>query len=154
MNESFKSVFTEVEAFTEPNMTEAQEGFQEVLVQKQDVGRLIRSLVARKAMGPDGVSGWILMKFKDQLPVQQMRGGCHKSGRGPTQNTDPLNYRPVSLTSVISKICEILIKEKWVRYLEENGVTMDPRPFRGSLFAAPHTCRFFSQFFFSEFQQF
>ena len=33
------------------------------------------------------------------------------------KKTDPLNYRPVSLTSVVSKICEILIKEKWVRYL-------------------------------------
>ena len=39
------------------------------------------------------------------------------------KKTDPLNYRPVSLTSVVNQICEILIKEKWVRYLEENGVT-------------------------------
>ena len=28
----------------------------------------------------------------------------------------------MSLTSVVSKIAEILIKEKWVRYLEENGI--------------------------------
>ena len=34
INESFKSVFTVKEAFTEPNMTEAQEGFKEVVVQK------------------------------------------------------------------------------------------------------------------------
>ena len=38
MNESFKSVFTEEGAFIEPNMIEAQEGFKEVVVQKQDVG--------------------------------------------------------------------------------------------------------------------
>ena len=36
MNESFKSVFSEEEAFTEPNMTEAHEGFKEIVVQKQD----------------------------------------------------------------------------------------------------------------------
>ena len=42
----------------------------------------------------------------------------HKGG----EKTDPLNYRPVSLTSVVSKICEILIKGKWVRYLEDNKV--------------------------------
>ena len=38
------------------------------------------------------------------------------------KKSDPLNYKSVSLTSVVSKICEILIKEKWVRYLEDNGV--------------------------------
>ena len=67
MNESFKSVFTEEKAFTEPNMTEAQEGFKEVVVQKQDVGTLIGSLDLRKAIGPDGVSGWTLRECKDQL---------------------------------------------------------------------------------------
>ena len=34
MNVSFKSVFTVEGAFIEPNMTEVQEGFKEVVVQK------------------------------------------------------------------------------------------------------------------------
>ena len=67
MNKSLKSVFTEEEAFTEPNMTEAQEGLKEVVVQKQDVGRLMGSLDARKAMGSDGESGLTLRECKDQL---------------------------------------------------------------------------------------
>ena len=37
MNESFKQVFTEEEAFTEPSMIEAWEGLK-IMVQKQDVG--------------------------------------------------------------------------------------------------------------------
>ena len=41
-----------------------------------------------------------------------------KGGR----TTEPLNYRPVSLISVVGKLCEILITEKWVKYLEENEV--------------------------------
>ena len=57
MNESFKQVFTEEETFSEPSMIEAQEGFKEVVVQKQDVGRLMGSLDVRRAIGPDGVSG-------------------------------------------------------------------------------------------------
>ena len=36
-----KSVFSEEEAFTEPNVAEAHEGFQEDVVQKRDVGRLL-----------------------------------------------------------------------------------------------------------------
>ena len=58
MNESFKQVFTEEEAFAEPGMIEAWEGFKEVVVQKQDVDRLMGSLDVIKAIGPDGVSGW------------------------------------------------------------------------------------------------
>ena len=65
MNESFKQVFTEEEAFTEPSMIEAQEGFKEVVVQKQEVGRLMGSLDVRKAIGPDGMSGWTLRECKD-----------------------------------------------------------------------------------------
>ena len=37
MNESFKQIFTEEEAFTEPSMIEAWEGLK-IMVQKQDVG--------------------------------------------------------------------------------------------------------------------
>ena len=37
MNKSFKFVFTEDKAFTEPNMAVMHEGFQEVVVYKQDV---------------------------------------------------------------------------------------------------------------------
>ena len=64
MSESFKRVFTEEEAFTEPSMIEAREGFEEVVVQKQDVGRLMGSLDVRKAIGPDEVSGWTLRECK------------------------------------------------------------------------------------------
>ena len=41
--------------FIEPNVTEAREGFKVVVVQKQDVGKLLKSLYIRKTMGPDGV---------------------------------------------------------------------------------------------------
>ena len=40
-------------------------------------------------------------------------------------NEDPLNYRPVSLTSVVAKICEKVIKCKWTKYLEDNKVITD-----------------------------
>ena len=37
----------------------------------------------------------------------------------------PLNYRPVCLTSVVAKICERLIKDRWIKHLDENKVLMD-----------------------------
>ena len=41
------------------------------------------------------------------------------------KKTEPQNYRLVSLTSVVGKICEIVIKEKWVEYLEKNEIIND-----------------------------
>ena len=38
------------------------------------------------------------------------------------KKTEPLNYRPVSLTSAVSKICEEMIKEQWVKCREENKI--------------------------------
>ena len=120
MNESFKSVFTVEEQFIEPNTTEAEGGLKEVVVQKQDVGRLLENLDVRKAMGPDGVSGWTLKECKEQLvqPIWEVITSSIKEERVPKEwkranivpiykggkKTDPLNYSPVSLTSVVSKI--------------------------------------------------
>ena len=138
MNESFKSVFTIEGAFIEPSTTEAQEGLKEAVVQKQDVGRLLGNLNVRKAMEPDGVSGWTLKECQEQLiqPIWELITSSIEEGRVPQEwkranivpiykggkMTDPVNYRPVSLTSVVSKLCEIFIKEKWVRFLEDSRV--------------------------------
>ena len=35
---------------------------------------------------------------------------------------EPLNYRPVSLTSIVSKLCEIVVKNRWVQYLEQENI--------------------------------
>lgn len=35
---------------------------------------------------------------------------------------DPLNYRSLSGTSVVAKICERIIKNKWTGHLEQNRV--------------------------------
>ena len=75
MNDSFKSVFSEEEAFPELNMTEAHEGFKDGVVQKEDVSRLLVSLDVRKAMGPDGVSGWTTHTANLGSDYQLNRGG-------------------------------------------------------------------------------
>merc|ERR1712035_176262 len=35
---------------------------------------------------------------------------------------NPLNYRLVSLTSVVGKMCERVVKDEWMRYLEGSNV--------------------------------
>ena len=41
----------------------------------------------------------------------------HKGGG----KEEPLNYRPVSLTSVVAKICEKIVKDIWLKFLEETN---------------------------------
>ena len=136
MNESFRSVFSVEMNFTEPYSEVQQRGMQEVLVQRQEIDKLLEKLDARKAMGPDGVSHWALKECREQLvePIWNVINSSLKEGKVPREwkraniipiykggkKTEPLNYRPVSLTSVVSKICEVIIKEQWVKYLEEN----------------------------------
>ena len=38
---------------------------------------------------------------------------------------EPLNYRPVSLTSIVCKICEKVINKQWTDYLEKEGMITD-----------------------------
>ena len=136
MNESFKTVFTVEEEFAEPSMEMPQTGMQEINVRKHEIGTLMEKLDVRKAMGPDGVACWMLRECKDQLlePIWEIINSSLEEGRVPKEwkranivpifkggtKTEPLNYRPVSLTSVVGKLCETVIKEKWVKYLEEN----------------------------------
>ena len=87
-----------------------------------------------KAMGPDGVSGSILKACREELvvpiydiiqyslasgtvPVEWKRADVvpiYKSGK----KEGPLNYRPVSLTSVVCKMCERVFKSQWTEFLE------------------------------------
>ena len=57
------------------------------MVQKQDVGRLMGSLDVRKAIGPDGVSGWTLRECKDQLiqPLWEVVKRSIEEGRVPQE---------------------------------------------------------------------
>ena len=56
-------------------------------MQKQDVGRLLENLDVRKAMGPDGVSGWILKECKNQLiqPIWEVITTSIEEGRVPQE---------------------------------------------------------------------
>lgn len=110
-------------------------------VTEGEVCELLKELDVRKAHGPDGVSNWVLKECRNQLVARigdlittSLQQGqvprdwkradivpIYKSGN----KEDPSNYRPVSLTSVVVKLCERIIKKRWSEYLEEKGVLAD-----------------------------
>ncbi len=113
-------------------------GLGEIQVTEEDVQKQMEGLDVRKAPGPDGVSGWILKECNQQLtwvihniiessliesrvPIEWKRANIVPIYKGGSKE-EPLNYRPVSVTSVVCKICERLMKDKTMQYLEGNEV--------------------------------
>lgn len=50
----------------------------------------------------------------------------YKEGKGEHL----MNYRPVSLTSVVAKICERAVRDKWMEYLETKDIISDSLAFK------------------------
>ena len=141
MNSSFKKVFTKELEFTRPLAIQEFRIMEDVQVTVKEVDELVKTLDGRKATGPDGVSGWILKECSNQLTdkLYIIISTSIKEGRVPHDwkranivpifkggdSQEPSNYRPVSLTSVVAKICERIIKNKWSKFLEDNEMLMN-----------------------------
>lgn len=109
---------------------------EEIMVNKEEIHKLLGELEEGKAVGPDGVSGYILKKCRDELivPIYDIIRCSVATGTVPNEwrraevvpiyksgrKDEPSNYRPISLTSVLCKICEKIIKKQWTKFLEEH----------------------------------
>ncbi len=56
-----------------------------------------------------------------RVPMDCERANIVKIFKGGNKDKTS-NYSPVSLTSVVVKICKRVIKDKWIKNLEENSV--------------------------------
>ena len=137
MSEHFNEVFTRENYKNEEIGREKRSPMSEIIVSRHDIENEMKDLDVRKSHGPDEVSNWILKECREELvdKVYNIINCSLKEGKIPEDwkkanivpiykggnKEDPTNYRPVSLTSTIAKICEI-IKNKWVKHLEENNI--------------------------------
>ena len=138
LNKNFQTVFTEEEDFIELNKIQIERNIGEIKVDKKEIRKLIENLDGNKAMGPDEVAGRVLKECKEELikPLYDIINCSVNTGRVPMEwkranivpiyksgnKEDPMNYRPVSLTSIVCKLCETVIKNQWTEYLERNNV--------------------------------
>ena len=134
LNKKFPEVFTSEALFNEPYRSNKTNMSEEFAVKKETLMKKIENLDGNKAIGPDGVSGHIIKECREQLiePMYDIIKCSIETGKVPTEwkmadiipihkggkHDEPLNYRPISLTSILCKLCETIIKEQWTRYFE------------------------------------
>ena len=113
-------------------------------VTENTVFHLLRTVNTKKAPGPDGVSPFLLKHCAEEIaaPLTHIFQQCLQTGTWPTQwkearvtpvhkkreRTDPANYRPISLLSVVSKLLERVIAEQLTQHLEDHHL-LSPRQF-------------------------
>ena len=137
LNENFCKVFTEETQFSRGMVSEVR-GMEDIAVTRGEIVEIIGQLDVNKAMGPDGVSGRVIKECQEQLldPILDLIRTSINTGQVPVEwkradvipiykggcRMETLNYRPVSLTSIVCKICEEVIKSKWCEFLEDEQI--------------------------------
>ncbi|CAH2003819.1 unnamed protein product [Acanthoscelides obtectus] len=103
----------------------------EVTFRHETVRRVLLSLDINKASGPDLIPAIVLKRCTAQLaPVlSRLFQISYESGTFPENwkfaHTDPYNYRPIALLSVISKVMERCINRELLDYLECHSLITD-----------------------------
>ena len=141
LNEYFSSVFTREDISTLPVLDTKFEGREfdylgQLIVTPTMVAMKIRDMKDNKSPGVDGIPPKLLLEIVEQIsiPLPTVFNLSLEEGIVPLEwkeaNIIPLfkegsrnkseNYRPVSLTSVICKLLERLIKDHLVDFLVKN----------------------------------
>ena len=146
LNKYFASVFVEEDLSNVPMPNKVFRGgidksLQTIEVDVDIVTNKLNSLSVSKSQGPDEILGKLLMELREDIApslVNLFRASIEagvvaqdfsdatvvpihkKGGRDKAEN-----YRPISLTSIVGKILESIIKDNIVKFLDENCLIRD-----------------------------
>ena len=142
LRKNFDSVFTRGKSHN-VNLGEPRINVKmpELKITRERVLKELKNIDTSKASGPDAIPGFILKKFADKLsyPLTLLYQRMYEEGDIPKilksanitpshkggDKTDPGNYRPISLTPVITKIFEIIYAEVLVEHLNDQNILSD-----------------------------
>lgn len=137
LGEFFSSVFTieppgavpELEVRQTPQLSTME-------ISRNDVLKTLKKLKRNKSPGPDGLHPRVILEVADVLvePLWIIFTNSMKMRQVPWEwktanitaifkkgdKSDPSNYRPVSLTSVLSKVMETIVRENIMKHMESN----------------------------------
>ena len=138
----FQSVFTDEDMSTLPQMgTSKTQDISSIQIQEKGIAKLLSKLNINKASGPDTISCRILREAADEIapylkfifekslelknvPYDWRTANItalFKKG----DRSKPVNYRPISLTSVPCKIMEHIIFKHIMEHLETHNILAD-----------------------------
>ena len=139
-NEHFCKVFSKPDPSPSPsnNIKHNQKSMQNITVNNFGVLKLLANINENKATGPDGIPGKLLKicanEISEALSLMfqaSLDQGCIPND-WKTANIVPVykkgnrhevaNYRPISLTPIVSKLLEHIIHSNIMNFLEENNI--------------------------------
>ena len=141
LNRWYCSVFTREDLENVPEAVDVYDGpdtLEEVVITSEKVKKKLLNLKPKSAPGPDKISPAVLQSLADILcvPLTSIFKKCQDEGVLPddwklsnvtpifkkSSKSTPGNYRPVSLTCVLCKVMESLIKDAIVEHLARNAL--------------------------------
>jgi hypothetical protein len=147
LNNYFGSVFTIEDLSNIPDPTTifegniAEEGLNQIEIKEDTVMEKLTELNTNKSQGVDGLHPKLLYELRNSLvkPLTALFNMSLKTGRLPQDwrdaNVTPLfkkgardkpeNYRPISLTSILGKMLESIIKDHIVQHLDKFKLLID-----------------------------
>ena len=155
LNHQFKSVFT-IDS-NEPhiinrNNTETDQTIQDIEISISGVYNLLSKSDIHKSQGPDNIHPHFLKEtaselapmlthlFQQSLDSGVLPNDWKKAYVTPIyekgDKTNPANYRPISLTSVVCKVMEHILASHIMQYLDTNNILLDTQ----FGFRSKHSC--------------
>ena len=143
LNNFFASVFTNEDctSYQPLEHKSTQNILQQISIEEIDVLRVIDKIKVNKSPGPDKISPRVLheVKFQISKPLSILFNKSLALGKVPLdwksanvtpifkkgEKSHPGNYRPISLTSVVCKLLETVIRNNMVKFLEDNQFMKD-----------------------------
>ena len=138
LNKAFKSVFTIKDLHSLPLLQDST--MQDIRITKPGVYNISSQLDPHKAEGPDGIPPRVLKRicFRPSSyihpfisAIAKYRYITRRKWNQPSlytpvfkkdKRSDPLNYRPISLTSIVCKIFEHIVASQVTNHLETNNI--------------------------------
>lgn len=143
LNNYFSSVFTREDLDDIPQIPDKyfDEPLDSLTVNISVVEKVLKELDAGKSMGPDKLNPLLLKSMSKvfAMPLTLIFQESARSGKIPAvwkdarvtplfkkgQKSSPSNYRPVSLTSIVCKCMEIIVRTSVIEHLVKNNLISD-----------------------------
>ena len=143
LNQAFQSVFVNESNLDVPEFGERYNGtlLENIEIDVDSVKNILKKTNVNKSMGPDGIHPKFLNECYIELasPITMIIKDSLAAGILPTlwkiakicpifkkgDKLDPLNYRPISLTCIICKICETIVRDRLMEHLDFNNILRD-----------------------------